>query len=300
MCASLAAHVMLCKLTAKDAKDVAITSKLLNDELLEEDLLIIACRYLKLKTPQDIAAAYDGVLKKLPYVDNPSENLGLAVRVLLDGTPESFAHATEQAELKRNKELLRRELIKNSLYESYEYDLAQQYAGKKTFEQINKDALELLDNLPYCVNKEENKELACKVLLGNITLQEAHAQAAYMQNLKAYSLNQGLAPDLMKNYLGTKSAQELTLFFNKVLAPYSFWKADRKKHLFALHILVEELNGGYNRKITDFVLDMLENGSSVEVLKEILATLHPQKLSEKDLITQLDRYRAGRAAAKSI
>ena len=81
-------------------------------------------------------------------MDNPSENLGLAVRVLLDGTPESFAHATEQAELKRNKELLRRELTKHPLYESYEYDLAQQYAGNKTFEQINKDALELLDNLP--------------------------------------------------------------------------------------------------------------------------------------------------------
>lgn len=298
--ASLAARTMLCQITAKDAHDIAQTAKLLNDQLLEEDLLIIACRYLKVKTPQDISAAYDGVLKKLPYVDNPEENIGLAVRVLLDGTPKSFEHATQQAARKRDTELLRRELTKSPLYAGFEYELAQHFGGKKTYEQVAHEMQELLQSLPYCVSADENKELACKMLLGLLSAEDANAQAHYMQNLKATSITQGLAPGLMKNYLGTKSAEELTAFFNRSLAPYTFWKANREKHLFALHTLVEELNGVYNRQISDFVLDMLENGSSAEVLTDMLASFRQTKLSAPELKNLLERYRAAQAAAKSV
>ena len=300
LCASLAARTMLCQITPKDAQDIAVTSKLLNDELLEEDLLIIACRYLKVKTPQDIANALDAVLKKLPYVENPEENLGLAVRVLLDGTADSFQRATQTASFKRERELLRRELVKHTLYNGYEYDLSQHYAGKKTFTQVENEMQELLKALPYCVECEENKELACKVLLGVISPEDAHAQACYMQNIKAHAVTQGLAPGLMKHYLGTKSAKELTQFFNDSLQPYTFWKANREKHLFALHTLVEELNGVYNRQISDFVLEMLENGSSVDVLTDMLGTIRQAKSSPQELRNLLERYRMARAAAKPI
>ncbi len=300
LCASLAARAMLCQITPKDAQDIAQTSKLLNDELLENDLLIIACRYLKIKKPQDIADAYDGVLKKLPYVDNPEENLGLAVRVLLDGTARSFEQATQSAALKRDTELLRRELTKNPLYAGFEYELAHHFGGKKTYEQISRETNELLQNLPHCVSADENKELACKMLLGLLSAEDANAQAYYMQNLKATSVTQGLAPGLMKHYLGTKSAEEITAFFNRSLAPYTFWKANREKHLFALHTLVGELNGVYNRQISDFVLDTLENGSSVEVLADMLGNLRQQKLSTQELKTLLERYRIAQASAKSV
>jgi len=300
LCASLAARSMLCQITPKDAQDIALTSKLLNDELLEEDLLVIACRYLKLKTPQDIAAAHDAVLKKLPYVDNPEENLGLAVRVLLDGTPASLQHAIEVAARKRDCELLRRALTKHSIYDGYEYELAHHYAGKKTFDQLNNDMQDLLQTLPYCTENIENKELACKVLLGMLSFEDAHAQACYMQNIKAHAVTQGLAPELMKHYLGTKSAKEIVKFFTGSLSPYTFWKADRKKHLFALHTLIEELNGTYNRQVTDFVFDMLENGSSVEVLTDMLSTIRQTKSSPQELKILLDRYRTALAAAKSL
>lgn len=296
LCASLAARTMLYQITPKDSQDIATTSKLLNDELLEEDLLIIACRYLKLKTPQDIAAAHDAVLKKLPYVDNPEENLGLAVRVLLDGTPASLQHAMEVAALKRDCELLRRALTKHVIYDGYEYELAHHYAGKKTFDQLNSDMQDLLKTLPYCTESTENKELACKVLLGTISLEDAHAQACYMQNIKAHTVTKGLAPSVMKHYLGTKSAKELVKFFTESLSPYTFWKTDRKKHLFALHTLVEELNGTYNRQVTDFVLDMLENGSSTEVLSDMLGTIRQTKYSPDELKILLERYRTARAA----
>ena len=299
LCASLAARTMLGQITAKDAQDIALTSKLLNDELLEDDLLIIACRYLKVKTPQDIAAAYDAVLKKLPYVDNPEENFGLAVRVLLDGTPGSFQQATQEATLKRDCELLRRTLTKHTLYDGFEYELAHHYVGKKTFEQLDNDMHELLKTLPYCTQESENKELACKILLGSISLDEAQAQASYMQNVKAHAVTQGLTPGLMKHYLGTKSAKELVKFFNKSLEPFTFWKSNQEKHQFALRTLVEELNGVYNRQVTDFVLEMLENGSSVEVLTDMLGTIRQAKRSPKELAALLEHYRVARAETKS-
>ncbi len=300
LCASLAARTLLLQITPKDAQDIALTSKLLNDELLEEDLLIIACRYLKAKTPQDIAAAFDAVLKRLAYVDNPEENLGLAVRVLLDGTPESFEHASQAAALKRETELLRRQLAKDPLYSSFEYDLAQRFGGKKDFAQLSREMQELLRTLPYCVSPHENKELGCKVLLGLLSQEEAQRQATYMQGIKAVSLTQGLAPQLLKNYLGTKSADELIAFFNKSLAPYNFWKANREKHIFALRSLVEELNDTYNRPICQFLLDMLENGSSVEVLTDMLPTIVQKKESPRELEALLMHYKQARAQAKSI
>ena len=121
-----------------------------------------------------------------------------------------------------------------------------------------------------------------------------------MQNMKATSVTQGLTPNLMKHYLGTKSAKELVKFFNKSLAPFTFWKSNREKHLFALHTMIDELNGVYNRQVTDFVLEMLENGSSIEVLTDMISTIRQTKRSPKQLQTLLEGYRVARAKTKSI
>ena len=300
LCASLTARTLLLQITPKDAQDIALASKLLNDELLEEDLMIIACRYLKTKTPQDIAAAFDAVLKRLPYVDNPEENLGLAVRVLLEGTPESFERASQAATLKRETELLRRNLSKSNLYTGFEWELAHHFGGKKAFEQLEREMTELINTLPHCTHVNENKELACKVLLGMINQEQALEQATYMQGIKALSITQGLAPQVLKTYLGTKSADELVTFFNKSLKPYQFWKADREKHIFALRSLVEELNGKYNHQICQFLLEMLENGSSVEILADMLPSIEQKKDSPQELETLLWHYKQAHAQAKSV
>ena len=300
LCAALAARVMLYQITANDAQAIAVTSKLLNNELLEEDLLVIACRYLKAKTPQDIVDAFNAVLKKLPYANNPEENLGLAVRVLLDGTPASLQRAIEQATSSRNKELLRQALAKNTLYDGYEYELAQRYGETKSFEQLNQETHALLNSLPYCTKEDENKELACKVLLGAITLDEAKSQASYMQNVNAHAITQGLAPNVLKHYLGTQPAPALTEFLHKSLEPYIFWKSNREKHLFALETLVEELNGTYDRQISTFVLDMLERGSSIDTLNDLLHKIRESKFSTHELQELLNSYRVnGVTTAKS-
>ena len=298
-CAVLAAYVMLGRLTLKDAEKTARISKLVEGKILEEDLLIIACRYLRSKTPDDIVATFKAVLSKLPHVANPIENLGLAVRVLLDGTAESFQQAYQIAALRQEREVLRRGLSKSDLYAGYEYELAEHFGGKKTLAQIEQIMQETLQTLPYCVERNENKELACKVLLGTLSPEEAAHQAQYLRDLKAQSLTKGLAPALMKSYLGTKSIDDIVQFFEQSLAPYTFWKSNREQHEFALRVLLGELNGTYNRQISEFVLDMLENGSSLELMTDMLCNIQTRKTSKEDLDKLLNLYKKARASSKS-
>lgn len=299
LAAALSARTMLCQITSKDAQDIATVSKLLNGQILEEDLMIIACRYLKAKQPQDIANTFEAVLKKLPHVNTPEENLGLAVKVLIDGTADSFEKATQKASIRREREVLRRNFSKKSLFSGYEYDLAERFAGKKTFVQIERELNEILRTMPYCTDPAENKELACKIMLGSLSQEEAQKQAQYLRNLKAQTLTQGLAPELMKSYLGTKPAEEILRFFETNLAPYTFWKSDREKHIFALRTLVGELNGTYNKRISQFVLDMLENDSSLEVISDMLSNIQYRKPTEEELSHLLERYKQARAASKA-
>lgn len=298
LCASLAAKALLCQITAKDAQDIALTSKLLGGQILEEDLMIIACRYLKVKTPQDILDAFDAVLKRLPHVNQKEENLGLAVQVLLDGTEKVFEQAQQKAALRRERTLLRSALSKKEAYAGYEYDIAKRFAGQKTYVQIEREMDEILAELPHCQEALENKELACKVLLGTLSLEEARKQAAYLRDVKAQTLTQGLTPEALKNYLGTKPAQEITEFFEKSLAPYTFWKSDRAKHEFALAALVGELNGTSDTRISSFVLDMLESGSSLELVSDMMANIQRHKTSAEELDTLLQMYKKARAASQ--
>ena len=299
LCTSLAARVMLGQLTLKDAQDTAKVSQLLEGHLTEEDLLIIACRYLKVKSPEDIVTIFQTVLSKLPHVSFPEENLRLAVRVLIDGTPESLEQADKCASLLQEREVLRRDLSKNSLFAGYEYDLSEKFGGKKTFEQLEQSMSDTLQILPYCVEPNENKELACKVLLGTLSQEDATQQAQYLRDLKAQTLTQGLAPELMKSYLGTKSAEEIIQFFENSLAPYTFWKSDREKHLFALRALLGELNGTYNRRISQFVLDMLENGSSLDLMTDMLSNIQTRKTSQEELDNLLAMYKQAKMSSQS-
>ncbi len=294
LCASLCARTLLGQITPKDAQDIAHISALLNDQILEEDLMVIACRYLKAKQPQEIVSTFQAVLNRLPHISQPEENLGLAVRVLIDGTAQSLDQAIKQASLLRDREMLRRNLAKKDLYAGYEYDLAERYGGKKTIIQIEREMNELLDQLPFCMDKNDNKELACKVLLGSLSQEEATQQAQYLRDLKAKTLTKGFAPELMKNYLGTKQPDEILHFFEESLMPYTFWKSDQEKHRFALQTLLGELNGTYNRRISQFVLEMLENGSSLELMGDMLSNIQTHKTSDAEVDKLLETYKHAR------
>lgn len=296
--ASLTAKTLLCRITPKDAQDITLTSKLLNGQILEEDLMIIACRYLKVKTPQDIVDTFQAVLQRLPHVHQKEENLALAVRVLLDGTEPMFEKAQQKAAQERAHLLLRNALEHNELFSGYEEELAQRFAGQKDFHQLEQDLQNLLNELPHCQDPADNKELACKILLGTLSQEQAHEQAEYLRDLKAKTLTQGLAPRVLKNYLGTKPAEEIIAFFEKSLAPYTFWKSNQAAHEFALQTLVGELNGTSNARISAFVLDMLENGSSLELVGDMLSNILTHKTSQADLDNLLSMYKKARAVSK--
>lgn len=157
---------------------------------------------------------------------------------------------------------------------------------------------DILRQLPYCSEESENKELACKVLLGTLSQSEAKEQAQYLRDLKAKTVTQGLAPEVMKNYLGTKPAEEILQFFEEALSPYTFWKSDREKHLFALQTLVAELNGNSNAQISQFVLEMLENGSSLELMADMMSNIQAKKTSPEELDNLLNMYKQARASSK--
>ena len=297
--ASLVARSLLCQITPKDAQDITLTSRLINGKILEEDLITIACRYLKLKTPQDIADTFNAVLQRLPHISQKEENLGLAVRVLLDGTEPMFERAQQKASLERERLLLRKALKHNELFSGYEDELSQRFAGQKNFAQLEQDIQSILEKLPYCQNATENKEIACKILLGKLSQEDAKEQANYLRDLKAKTLTKGLAPQALKNYLGTKPAEEIMDFFEKSLAPYTFWKSNQSAHEFALQTLVNELNGSHDKRISTFVLDMLESGSSLELVSDMLSNISSHTTSQTDLDTLLSMYKKARATTSN-
>ena len=206
--------------------------------------------------------------------------------------------ACRQAATRQERELLRRQLSQKERYAGYEYELADHLGGHQSFAQVEQSIEDILQNLPFCEDKNENKELACKVLLGTLSREEAAKQAQYLRDLKAQSLTKGLAPALMKSYLGTKSAEEILQFFETALAPYTFWKSNREKHEFVLRVLLGELNGTYNRQISQFVLDMLEYGSSLELMTDMLSNIQTRKTSKEDLDNLLNLYKQARVSSK--
>lgn len=279
LCACLAVRVMLCQITETNAVQMAEISQILGNLILEEDLLIIACRYLRTRTPQDVAATFEAVLKKLPFVDYAEENLSLAVRVLVDGTPESFAYASYHASLRHDREVLRRSLIRAPLYNGFEYDLTQRYGGKKSFAQLDKEFHTLLEQLPYFRDPADNKEIVCKILLGSLSKENALKQAAYTKELKEQILSHGIAPEIMKHYLGNKTPEQLTAYFEKALAPFTFWKDNREKYLLALRTLVGELNGRYDKKLTRCVLQELQNDAPAAPVLKLLSAAERKKIT---------------------
>ena len=193
---------------------------------------------------------------------------------------------------------MRKALERNELFAGYEEALANQFVGQKNAEQLEQSIQEQLEQLPHCQTPIENKELACKILLGSLSQEQAKEQAAYLRDLKAKSLTQGLAPRVLKNYLGTKSAEEIMDFFNKSLAPYTFWKSNPPAHEFALQTLVAQLNGLADTRMSTFVLDMLEDGSSLELVSDMLANIQAHKTSSEDLDNLLAMYKKARVVSK--
>lgn len=295
---SLAARVLLAQLTLQDALAAARLADLFPGTLQQDDLITLTCRYLHTKTPEDVVATFQAVLQKLPHTNFPEENFSLAIRVLLDGSAKTFEQAGNQAALRRERELLRRGLAQQEGFAPYAGELAARFAGQKPLAQLERELNTVLQTLPYIALPAENNALACQVLLGKLSAEQAKEQAQRACNLQAHARRQALTPNLLANYKGNKTKDELLRYFETVLAPYSFWKKDNQAHHFALQTLVGELNHRYPSRITTFIFDMLENGSAVPFMADLLTNIQTRKTSKEEIENLLALYKQARKKGK--
>ncbi|WP_424245059.1 hypothetical protein Dip510_000171 [Elusimicrobium posterum] len=288
----LSVKFMLGVITQQDAQNMAVLHKEMGYNITEEDIFVIACRYLRTKTPKEVAATLDALLKSLPYNIIKEENLGLALTVLTEGSADSLDTAREKAQILKNRSAFRRILSKYDCFDGFTYEIAKRFSGRCSSDELLFHFNQLLNKMPFCSNINENNDLVCKVLLDKITEEAAIEQALYRRDLKAKTLTEGLAPEVLKNYLGTKAPEDIISYFEETLQDYSFWKSSQDKHRFALEALVANLNGTSSSNITDFALEMLEKGEPVKPLSVFIAKI-PQreklKLSAQELKTSFKK-----------
>ncbi|MDR0292427.1 MAG: hypothetical protein LBI01_06725 [Elusimicrobium sp.] len=273
-------------LTEEDAAAFAALAKAIPYPLHETDIFTLGCRYMPAKTPAETAATLEAVLMRLPFMEIKEENLGMAVKVLTEASAEYLESTTAAAQKNKDLAQFRKALSKYDFFENFSYDIAKKYAGAATAREVVEKFENILKKFIFCSGKSENNDLACKVLLGKITEEEALTQAAYRRDLKAKSLTKGLAPEVLKKYLGTMPPDEIMRFFEKHILKYSFWKTDGAKHLYALEALVAELNGTSSAEISRFVFNALEEGYELSAVSGLLETITPKeklKITENDL-----------------
>ncbi len=278
--AALAAKTMLCQITAEDALEITLLAKEIKYPLLEEDLTAIGVRYLRSKGIKDISATLDALLKRLAFYEVKEENLGLAVRVLLDGTKDALDHAEEKAKKFKARALFRAGLSKHECFNGYVFEIAKKFTGEISLDGLLEKYGKILSTFAYCSDVSENWDLACKLLLGKITEADALEQALYRRDLKAQTLIHGLAPECLKKYLGTDSPEEVTKYLESTLKGYSFWQKDEEKHLYAQQAVVAELNGMWGAGVTQYILKDLEGGNSVLNIQNHLTFLGSKEVAK--------------------
>jgi hypothetical protein len=272
----LACKAMLFVIAKEDAICCAHIAKAIKYPLLEDDLQAVALRYGKLKTPRETAEIFETVLRRLPYLDDPVENLGLAARVVADGNAQTFKIAEIDAAQKKGKILFMRKLSADKFFAGCEDELTKRFYGQNTAEEIASMFHHILHELPHAADIYENTDIALKVLLKKLPHNDAAAQAEFRKNNKIHSVVGALEQEAFERYLGIKSKDDVLLIFKEKLAPYSFWKEDEDKYCYALSIIVAELNGKVSPFSLDLSLKLLDAGlpeQSVEIITSELCVL---------------------------
>jgi hypothetical protein len=275
---SLAAKVFEYKITEEDAKTITSLAKTLPYPILEEDLQLIAFKYLKFKTPAEIAQTLDAVLKRLPFADDPVENLGLALNVLTNAKAETLNAAQLAAKERRGKVLFMRSLSTYKPFNGYEDELTAKFYGQNTLDELIAYFNHLLKGLPHSQNINENTDIAIKVLLRKLPPKDATSQAVYRKENKRHLGATALEKEALESYLGTKSKEDILALFHSRLAPYDFWKNNEEKHCFILSMIVGELNGSTSANSVNLALALLAKDYPEESVEIILSGLPDEKM----------------------
>lgn len=255
-----AARILLLEMTSDEAACAAHLAKEIKYNILPEDLQLLAFKYLKLKTPKEIAETLDAVLKRLPYADYPEENLALALKVMAYASNDTLLAAEREASYSRGKKLFLRSLSGNKYFNGYEDLITSAFYGKADKDEVEERFISILRNLPHNKDIYENADIGVKVLLGKIAEADGETQALFRKENKVLYSAGSLESEAVEQYLGTKDRGEVLEFLRERLADYDFWKNDESKYGYALSLLVGELNGNLTGFAASLGLDMLQKG----------------------------------------
>lgn len=263
-----AARVILMQLTAQEAANAAALAKEIKYNILPDDLQLITFKYLKVKTPKEIADTIETILKRLPYADYPEENLSLAFKVMTHASGEMLETAEQEALYNKKKIEFLRSFASNKYFSGYEDEITARFYGNTDKADVEEQFIFLLRNLPHNKDIYENADIAVKVLLGRLPESDAENQALFRKDNKIGYTAGSLETEAAESYLGTKDKEEVLDFFRQRLSKYDFWKKDQSAHAYALSLLVGELNGNISGFGVALGLDMLQKDcpeESVEI-----------------------------------
>ncbi|MDR0735043.1 MAG: hypothetical protein LBG16_05120 [Elusimicrobiota bacterium] len=267
--AVLACRVLLHNITQEEADFCARTAKAIKYALYDDDLQTIALKYAGRKTPAEIAEIFEAVLKRLPYLDDPLENLGSAARIVSDARPQTLQEEELKAAHRKGKVLFMRKLAADKFFAGYEDELTNKFFGQNSIEEISSMFHHILKDLPHGDDIYENADIAVKVLLKKLPLKDGVDQASFKKENRKADAASTLEQEAFESYLGTKNKDEILAFFSQKLADFAFWREDGEKHCCALSVLLEELNGKITPAAADLALFLLEAGypaSSAEII----------------------------------
>ncbi len=286
-----------------------LTSKVLLAEIAEEEILPILNLYSTFPYPlnlDDLEVIYfkysalpDGevqkifkaILTRLPYKEEPYENLAFAVKVLKDGREEIFNTALSQARVKQNKLSYMKALTKVPFFVGYQDELTLKFYGKKTLMEVGMEFKALLQSLPFTESYKENADIGIKIMLGKIPYKAGYAQALYRKGNAGKPGEDPLRLEALQKYSGPQSKEEVLEFFRLKFKPYTFYKNDGVAYCAALAYLVDELNGKNPPKIATVALELFEQGLTEKQVEEIINKfLQKVSFDEDALLTAYKRF----------
>lgn len=286
----LAAKVLLAELEEKDLVPMTNLYKNFPYPLTLEDLEVIYLKYVSLPEGE-VQKVFKAILTRLPYKEEPYENLALAVKILKEGRADIFEKAKEQAQIKRDKLEYMQELAKIPFFASYEDELTLKFYGKKTLTELGLDFKALLNTLPFVESYKENTDIGLKIMLGKLPFKAGFAQALYRKENKGKPGEDPLRIEALQKYSGPSSKEDVLEFFRIKLKPYTFYKNDEQAYCAALAYLIDELNGKNPPKASVVALELFEQGLNEKQVEEILNKfLTKVSFDEDALLTAYKRF----------
>lgn len=286
----LVSKVLLAEIAEEELSPILNLYKTFPYPLALEDLETIYFKYSALPEGE-VQKIFEAILERLPYKEEPYENLALAVKVLKNGSEENFNEAINKARIKQNKLSYMKALTKVPFFVGYQDDITLKFYGKQTLIDVALDFKELLKSLPFAESYKENADIGIKVLLGKIPYKAGYAQALYRRENKGRLGEDPLRLEALQKYSGPKSKEDVLEFFRLKLKSYTFYKNDGAAYCAALAYLIDELNGKNSPKVTTVALELFEQGLNEKQVEEIVNKFI-QKVSfdEEALLTAYKRF----------